>query len=85
MRVLLLLDKAMAKLCCVSISLFVIPSRSTAVVSLHSTASSTCLFTYSLSSSPINGPPPHSVSLPHSLDNSLHSASLSMPGPSSFL
>lgn len=49
--VILLFDKATAKLCCVSIflslsfSLFVIPSRSSVVVPLHSTASSTCLFT----------------------------------------
>lgn len=61
-----------------SFPLFVIPSRSTAVVSLHSTASSTCLFTYSLSSSPINSPPPHTASLPLSLDNSLHPQSASI-------
>lgn len=53
MRELLLFDKAMATLCCVSIPLIVIPSRSAAI---HSTTSSTCLFTYSPSSSPISIP-----------------------------
>lgn len=81
---LLIFDKALAKhangsIVCPSLSfpLFVIPSRLTVVVPLHSTASSTCLFTYSLSSSPINIPPPHSVSILHSLDNS-HTATLSL-------
>lgn len=70
----LLFDKAVAKLwhgpISLSFPLVVIPSRSSVVVPLHSTASSTSLFTYSPSSSPISIHSPR-ASILHSLQNSL--------------